>query len=86
MSPDLARFCRTHGAWSQESLSLEDLLVALADTIWKGQRLEELKMQIVNQIVEKTDLESWLVFQELDELLTEIASCGDERLAWQAQF
>lgn len=84
--PDLARFCRTHGAWSQESLPLEDLLVALADTIWKGQRLEELEMQIVNQIVEKTDLEPWLVIQELDELLMEIASCGDQRLAWQAQF
>lgn len=86
VSPDLARFCRTHGAWSQESLPLEDLLVALADTIWKGQRLEELEMQIVNQIVKNTDLESWHVFQELDELLTEIASCGIQRLAWQARF
>lgn len=84
--PDLARFCRTHGAWSQESFPLEDLLVALADTTWKGQRLEELEMQIVQKIVEKTGLKPWLVFQELDELLTDIASYGDERLAWQAQF
>jgi len=83
---DLARFCRTHGAWDRESLPLEDLLVALADTTWKGQRLEELEMQIVIRIVEKTGLEPWLVFQELDELLTNVASCGDERLAWQARF
>jgi HD domain. len=86
VSPDLSRFCRTHGAWDREPLPLEDLLVALADTIWKGQRREELEMQIVNQIVEKTELEPWLVFQNLDELLTVIASCGDERLAWQARF
>jgi len=68
------------------SLPLEDLLIALADTVWKGQRIEELENQIVIKIVEKTGQKPWSVFQQMDELLTDIASCGDQRLAWQSQF
>lgn len=79
----LARFARTHGSWSREELPLEDLLVALADAIWKGQRLESLEKKVVNQIAMMTKLEEWEVFSELDGLLEEIASRGDERLAWQ---
>lgn len=83
ISPELARFARTHGAWSRENLPLEDLLVALADTVWKGQRLEALEAQVVGQIAEKTGVEKWQVFDMLDGLLEEIAADGDVRLAWQ---
>ena len=79
----LARFARTHGSWSREDLPLEDLLVALADAIWKGQRLEPLEKKVIDQIVKKTNLEEWEAFCKLDGLLEEIASRGDERLAWQ---
>src|SRR5262245_33566156 len=40
--PNLARFARTHGTWQSEPVEREDLLVALADKIWKGQRDEAL--------------------------------------------
>ena len=83
VQPKLARFARTHGSWSCEELPLEDLLVALADAVWKGQRLEPLEKKVINRIAMMTKLEEWEVFSELDGLLEEIASRGDERLAWQ---
>ena len=33
-----ARFALTHGNWQDESLTIEDLLVALSDKIWKGRQ------------------------------------------------
>ena len=81
----LARFTRTHGVWSSEALALEDLLVALADAIWKGQRLEELESQVVAQIAKYTETAPWETFSKLDDVLDPIASRGDERLAWQGR-
>lgn len=83
IDPRLARFARTHGAWSQDELPLEDLLVALADCVWKGQRLEPLEEKVVGRIAERTGKEPWEVFEKLDSLLEQVASRGDERLAWQ---
>jgi len=81
--PELARFARTHGAWSQERLPLEDLLVALADTAWKGQRLEDLEAKVIDRIAEEIGAERWEIFGQLDGLLEEVASRSDARLAWQ---
>lgn len=81
----LARFSRTHGAWSREELTLEDPLVAVADPIWKGQRLESLETQLIERIAKQTTAEQWQVFDELDGLLEQIARRGDERLAWQSK-
>ena len=37
IAPQVARFAQTHGSWRTDSdLEIEDLLVALADTCWKG--------------------------------------------------
>lgn len=79
---ELARFARTHGTWNEESL-LEDLLVALSDAVWKGQRIEDLEELVVRRIAEQTDQEKWAVFSGLDSLLEEIASEGQARLAWR---
>ena len=78
----LARFVRTHGTWNEESL-LEDLLVSLADAVWKGQRIDELEALVVRRIAKQTDQEPWAVFSGLDSLLEEIASEGQARLAWR---
>ncbi|WP_409994679.1 HD domain-containing protein [Blastopirellula marina] len=83
IEPRLAKFCRTHNRWMDEELPIEDLLVALSDAIWKGQRIDELEKQVIDKITEQTGVEQWEVFSELDVLLEEIASLGDERLAWQ---
>lgn len=81
----LARFARTHGAWDKEQLEVEDLLVALADTVWKGQRIETLEALIVTQIAEAIDKAQWEVFSTLDEIVTVIAEKGGERLEYQRQ-
>ena len=81
----LARFARTHGAWDREPLEFEDLLVALADTIWKGQRIDTLEALIVTQIAHAIDKAEWEVFSTLDELVTVIAEKGGERLEYQRQ-
>lgn len=84
ITPELARFARTHGAWNGESL-LEDLLVALSDAVWKGQRIDDLEGFVVQRIAEQTGHEKWAVFSALDLLLTEIASEGQARLAQAGQ-
>lgn len=81
--PRLARFARTHGAWSRETLPLEDLLVALADCVWKGQRLDALESLVVSQISKETRVEPWLVFDKVDGILHDIANSCILRLAWQ---
>jgi hypothetical protein len=83
VEPSLARFARTHGSWSHEELQLEDLLVALCDCVWKGERLGELERQVIFQIATQAGHEEWEVFSELDGLLDKIGSQGGERLAWQ---
>ena len=44
-----ARFAYTHGNWNTtQNITLEDLLVALADKCWKGKRVDELETRTVD--------------------------------------
>jgi hypothetical protein len=79
--PEAARFCRTHGRWNETS-PMEDLLVALADKIWKGKRDERLEDAVTGRISTDAQEERWSVYMGLDEILTEIANGADARLAW----
>lgn len=38
VSPELARFAGTHASWKEPDIELEDLLVSVADKIWKNKR------------------------------------------------
>ncbi len=83
-TPEQSRFARTHGSWGTEpDLTLEDLLVALADTCWKGQRESELETMIAVMISHEIGVESWEVFLTLDDVLDEVTSKAQERLALQ---
>lgn len=84
VEPRLARFARTHGMWQSEPVELEDLLVALADTLWKGKRDESLEGLIVKKIAEQVGQESWAVFEKLDKIADDLAADGERRLVWQA--
>ena len=86
-APELARFARTHGSWHFDpTVALEDLLVALADTIWKGKRDNKLEERICDDLVVATGQEPWQVWSVLDELIEHYSSDAPERLVWQAQF
>jgi hypothetical protein len=81
--PELARFARTHGRGRYEGVTIEDLLVALADTVWKGKRSEELELRIIKAIALIAHTEEWKVFEMLDQILTDLASKAEQRLARQ---
>jgi HD domain len=86
VSPERSRFARTHGAWNQEpDLALEDFVVALADHSWKGSRNEVLESKIAEQIARSVGIETWEAFMKLDEIVAEVASHSEERLASQGR-
>ena len=82
----LARFARTHGQWRQdEVVGLEDLLVALADTLWKGARDEDLEERCCQAIAMQCRLDPWRVSLRFYDMTEALAGGGKERLAWQEE-
>ena len=87
ISEERARFAFTHGNWDTlQNVSLEDLLVALADNCWKGKRLEQLEIRTVHLLSSVSGRPAWDCFSELDDILGSLAADADSRLAWQAAF
>jgi HD superfamily phosphohydrolase len=78
---DIARCCRTHGAWETEGISLEELLVALADHVWKGSRDERLELAVIDDVAKRLGVDRWDVFVRLDSAFELIASGAPSRLA-----
>jgi hypothetical protein len=89
VSPALARFARTHGCLSDAHV-LEDLLVMVADKIWKGKRDEAVEERLGAAISEATGAPAWDVFLRLDTLAVAIQKKlifpGGSALEWQGQF
>ncbi len=79
-----ARFARTHARWNAEPAALlEDLLVAFADTIWKGKRDMQLEQCIVQYIAHQSQEEIWAVSLKVDDIAEELARDAHERILWQ---
>ncbi|HEV2238580.1 MAG TPA: HD domain-containing protein [Ktedonobacterales bacterium] len=82
-----ARFGRTHDQWADEpAAQAEDLLVALADSWWRGKRNERLEDATCHWIADTTQIPHWQVFAALDDIAVAITSEADSRLEWQNQF
>lgn len=81
----LARFAATHASWT-EDIPLEDLLVSLADKVWKNKRVPELEDLVVARLAEAGGRARWEEFAALDDFLTRIGDGADERLAFQNAF
>ena len=81
VAPCVARCCVSHARWASMECSLEELLVALADKLWKGVRVAELERVVVERVAKTLGRPTWDVFVELDTCFEEIASEGDDRLA-----
>ncbi|WP_405736388.1 HD domain-containing protein [Streptomyces sp. NBC_01537] len=86
ISPELARFAATHASWMDERVGLDDLLVSLADKIWKNKRVPDLEDLVVARLAEATGRAAWEEFIALDGVLAGIGDAADERLAFQASF
>jgi hypothetical protein len=76
----LARFARTHASWHEPGIQLEDLLVSLADKVWKAKRVQDLE----DLVVQRLPGEAWEAFMALDDVLDRLAADADARLAFQS--
>ncbi|MFC1430317.1 HDIG domain-containing metalloprotein [Streptacidiphilus sp. N1-3] len=85
-NPELARFAATHASWSAPGVGPNDLLVSLADKVWKNKRVPELEDLVVAQLAGASGKPMWEEFLALDELLSHIGDGADQRLAFQASF
>ncbi len=79
-SSRLARVCMSHARWKEMECSIEELLIALADKLWKGKRVESLEMEVIDRIAALLKVGRWDVFPELDQKFEEIAAGGHKRL------
>lgn len=83
--PDVARNCWTHARWTDAARTLEELLVALADKLWKGVRVADLEERVIDTIASRLGKDRWDVFPALSDAFDEIAALGPDRLERSAQ-
>lgn len=83
VDPVLARFAGTHGDWHAPGITVEDLLVSVADKTWKAKRVEDLERLLVDQLARASGQEPWEVFLDLDDHLDGVAAGADDRLKFQ---
>ncbi|WP_405868472.1 HD domain-containing protein [Streptomyces sp. NBC_00005] len=86
VDPESARFAETHAAWTRPDLGVEDLLVSVADKIWKGKRVQELEDLVVARLAAASGRPAWEEFLAFDDLLTAIGHDADRRLAFQSAY
>ncbi|MFJ8106108.1 HD domain-containing protein [Streptomyces sp. NPDC096132] len=83
-APELARFAGSHASWHAPGAGVEDLLVSLADKVWKNKRVADLEDLVVAELSRAGGRPVWEEFLALDEFLTAVGEGADLRLAWQA--
>jgi HD superfamily phosphodiesterase len=81
----LARFARTHASWTDPDTTIDDHLVSLADKIWKAKRVPDLEDRVIDALAAADGLARWEAFGSLDDILDELATGADARLAYQAR-
>lgn len=85
-SAGLARFAATHSSWGSPGTGTEDLMVSVADKIWKNKRVPDLEDLLVARLSRASGRDGWQEFADLDTLLEAIGSGADERIAYQSSF
>jgi hypothetical protein len=65
---------------------VEDLMVSVADKIWKNKRVPDLENLLVTVLAQASGQDAWQEFAELDTLLEAIGDGADDRLAFQSSF
>ncbi|MFC6017467.1 HD domain-containing protein [Plantactinospora solaniradicis] len=83
---ELARFAATHARWDHPDVTIDDLLVSLADKVWKGRREQDLETLVVGRLAGAGDEQPWAAFMGLDDVLGRIAGEADARLDFQARY
>jgi putative nucleotidyltransferase with HDIG domain len=82
-----ARFAWTHSNWTDtEQITLEDLLVALADKTWKGKRIDALESLTADLLSTSTARPKSDCYAKLVEIIQSLSQHADKKLAWQSSF
>jgi hypothetical protein len=81
VDPKIARCCRSHGQWQKKECDFEELVVALADNLWKGKRNTELENRVITKVASLIHKDFWDLFVIIDSGFEEIARKGDLRLS-----
>lgn len=79
-SPEIARVSLSHARWSQMPATLEELIIALADKLWKGVRIGELEHRVISECATRSGTDYWQLFVALDSSFERIADQGPDRL------
>ena len=85
VSEEKAKFAASHATWSEKS-TIEELVVSLADKVWKGSRIHDLEDLLIEKIATETKMEHWGIFSLLDSIIEDITRDADERLSFQNNF
>lgn len=80
VEPRLAKICVTHARWSNPGTTFDELIVALADKLWKGVRRPDLEQLVIDTAAQLAQKTRWDLFVALDSVFEEIAARGEERL------
>lgn len=80
VEPRIARCCVSHAQFETMECSTEELIVALSDKLWKGNRNSKLELRVIDAIAARVGQARWDVFEPLDRQFEAIASAGHERL------
>jgi hypothetical protein len=80
VSTELARICISHARWAEMPVTPEELLVALADKLWKGVRNAAIEERVVDDVVAILHRDRSATFVELDTLFEEVAATSADRL------
>jgi predicted hydrolase (HD superfamily) len=65
----IARCCLSHARWESMTCSFEELLVALADKLWKGKRIDQLELKIIDAVAEKLNQNRWDIFGKWEQFI-----------------
>lgn len=79
VEPALAHCCVSHASWA-DGASFEERLVALADCLWKGKRVDALEKLVVEGAAARSGQDFWTLFVPLDGAFEAIAADGPARL------
>ncbi|MFC3152290.1 HD domain-containing protein [Litoribrevibacter euphylliae] len=76
----IARCCLSHARFDSMNCSIEELLIALSDKLWKGKRVESLELKVIDTLAQIKGTDRWDLFADLDACFENIAAGGHDRL------
>ena len=76
----VSKICRSHNSQTTDGMDMEEIIVRLADKLWKGKRDFEFEQQAVSHFADYLGKDSWEVFMEADKIFEEVADSGHQRL------